>query len=258
MVIAIISILASLLLPTLARSKERARITQCLSNFRQMGIGLALFCHDHEDAFPTEGYVGGFDPQPARFPCLPTADQRPLYPYIRPSDVFHCPMDHGIIFNTAPCWPLSASQFDPTCWETAGSSYFYNGSPRGIFLKYTPEDIGGVAGQKTGNIPNPSNFILMFEPPATGWSQLPLSTSFFTHWHYIPQRRQTPIGDVPNDPKLFISPILFVDGHAAIEDFSRTIRADPSLFQRTHQGLDLVPAVHTAAGFPGHHEVTWR
>ena len=141
-VIAIIGILASLLLPTLARSKEKARLTKCLSNFRQIGVGLMLYCHDHNDRLPSISFpfgIGGFDPQPDHFPCLPTADKRPLYPYISPSEVFRCPMDHGIIFPLPPCFPY---QYDPTCWETTGCSYVYDG-PFWIFFKFPIENFGG-------------------------------------------------------------------------------------------------------------------
>jgi prepilin-type N-terminal cleavage/methylation domain-containing protein/prepilin-type processing-associated H-X9-DG protein len=51
-VIAIIAVLASILLPALARAKAMARQTACLSNLRQLGIGCRLYLVDHEDRFP--------------------------------------------------------------------------------------------------------------------------------------------------------------------------------------------------------------
>ena len=51
-VIAIIGILASMLLPALARAKERARATACLSELKQLGLGCVLYESDNRDAFP--------------------------------------------------------------------------------------------------------------------------------------------------------------------------------------------------------------
>jgi prepilin-type processing-associated H-X9-DG protein len=58
-VIAIIAILAAMLLPALSKAKARAQRTQCLSNMKQLGLGVTMLAGDRQDMYPPAVYSSG-------------------------------------------------------------------------------------------------------------------------------------------------------------------------------------------------------
>ena len=51
-VIAIITILAAILFPVFARARENARRTSCLSNLKQIGLGIMQYTQDFDEIYP--------------------------------------------------------------------------------------------------------------------------------------------------------------------------------------------------------------
>ena len=87
-VIAIIAILAALLLPALARAKEKGRQTACVNSVRQQTFAVLMYADDHEDTLPPTAYndVNGNE---VDWPSL-------LDPYLNYSTKIHlCPTDRN-------------------------------------------------------------------------------------------------------------------------------------------------------------------
>src|SRR5258708_1693219 len=57
-VIAIIAILAAMLLPALARAKQKAYAIQCTSNLKQVGLGLQMYVDDNHESLPGPVWAG--------------------------------------------------------------------------------------------------------------------------------------------------------------------------------------------------------
>ncbi len=58
-VIAIIAILAAILFPVFAQAREKARMTSCLSNAKQIGLAAKMYLDDYDGAFPAwSGQMG--------------------------------------------------------------------------------------------------------------------------------------------------------------------------------------------------------
>lgn len=89
-VIAIISVLAAILFPVFARARENARRTSCLSNLRQLGLGIMQYVQDYDETYPMALNYGG----KSGGGNLMWMDA--VEPYVKSEQVFRCPNGFNI------------------------------------------------------------------------------------------------------------------------------------------------------------------
>ena len=116
-VIAIIAILASLLLPALARSKAKANNVKCISNQKQIGLAFMMYAGDNDESYPALtnwATSGGKQGKSSLYSGTTAPQRRPLNKYAASVGVFLCPSDKGD----------SLHGFDH-CYTAWGTSYLH-------------------------------------------------------------------------------------------------------------------------------------
>jgi prepilin-type N-terminal cleavage/methylation domain-containing protein len=90
-VIAIIGILASMLLPALSGSKEKARRASCLNSLRQFGLALHMYGNDNQQRLPSGAPNKPLPPDDDHLPVISNASSNAIVEYTKSSQMLHCP-----------------------------------------------------------------------------------------------------------------------------------------------------------------------
>ncbi len=165
-VIAIIAIHAAILFPVFAQAKDAAKKTACLSNTKQIGLGLHLYLSDSDDTYPGADQI-----VPAPTNSTPADPRMPfdmqLLPYIKSVDIFFCPSDS----RTRPS-PASSRAF----WDVAYQAKALPRSYQYVANIVTVEGGNSNYDQNTGLSTYPLNISLTNGPIGRNASQIDRSS----------------------------------------------------------------------------------
>jgi len=143
-VIAIIAILAAILFPVFARAREKARQNTCLSNVKQLTLGILMYNNDWDEKMPPclRGWV-----------VLPSWRSN-IYPYVKNIQLYQCPSRPNIGITSYPSVeyaPGTSTGFPRSYGIIADAGY--EGTP--------PTGLGG--GQSMAEIKKPSETLILAE-----------------------------------------------------------------------------------------------
>ena len=105
-VVAIIGILASMLLPSIAKARAKAVHAVCKSNQRQLGIALNIYTDDNEDYFAHSGWLANMGDQKGWLYSGDNKDSQDdaetgaLWPYLESYDPYRCPAHEKKTYGT--------------------------------------------------------------------------------------------------------------------------------------------------------------
>ena len=148
-VIAIIAILAAMLLPALARAKERAKIAQCKSNEHQLSLAVLMYAGDNQDKLPDCQNLGVWvwDVSAYAMTNLQQTAGR--------QDMFYCPNEYYLYNSATPnAWQaFTGSATPPQPYVVTGYIWMFPNSQADAAMPYfnmvkkttTPRDGCGIS-----------------------------------------------------------------------------------------------------------------
>lgn len=224
-VIAIIGILAALLLPALNQARAKAKSALCISNLKQIGLAIGLYCDDYDDAFPTGFQSGISDWTVLTRPYLSKANNNYATMGSSSPAVFLCPAGiqtkagleirlmysgHPAIFITAPPTTGFPKQYKRADCTRASEVVMVTDGVQQSNASYYSGGFDAAA---------------MLLGPAEGACEVPYGSSLATHPNNIVTVNPLSNADDNNNTgyirwrhgKNNQANFLFVDGH--VEDF---------------------------------------
>jgi len=158
-VIAIIAILAAILFPVFAKAREKARQSSCLSNTKQLALGVLQYSQDYDERFPAKWWYFIHVPpnQTASSNYLTWAEC--ILPYVKNDQVFQCPSRQ-----------FTQAQMPYTTYPFA---YNYNGANT---VSASDATAAGLDWCALGTVQMPANMVMLYD----GWT---MDTWWYAQWH---------------------------------------------------------------------------
>lgn len=199
-VIAIIAILAAILFPVFARARENARRVNCLSNVKQIGLGIMQYTQDNNERYPL-AVSGGSK--------VGWADS--MQPYLQNTQVYQCPSE--------------ANEAGATAEDNGYTDYYYNANFNTALTLEAPGTSGNQAsapaagdinrGVKSSSVNGPSFTLLVGEGMNGNGTYSRFETEGFNDANMSPPPDTgTPNSTNANMMHLDTACYLFADGHA--------------------------------------------
>lgn len=144
-VIAIIALLAAILFPVFARARENARRASCMSNLKQVGLGLLQYTQDYDERLPGR--------QHQLNTVSPRTWRAMIQPYVKSTELFRCPSN-----------PKNKSLADPIT-DGVSKSYNCNGKTSSDICGTAPmEEIdSNNGGVNIARLQSPAELMLVME-----------------------------------------------------------------------------------------------
>jgi prepilin-type N-terminal cleavage/methylation domain-containing protein/prepilin-type processing-associated H-X9-DG protein len=141
-VIAIIAILAAMLLPALAKAKDKAKRIQCVNNMHNIGLAAQMYAHDYRDLIPRANEPLWFE---SFMPYLPEGVGTNDY---RGSQIFKCPNypDKTVVI----CYAVNGFRF-PSAISLTSTEHI---GPSKITAVRNPTSTLYFADSSSGVVPN--------------------------------------------------------------------------------------------------------
>lgn len=207
-VIAIIGILASLIFPTLASAKKKARGINCLSNMKQLTAAWIMYASDHDDQLVTNtaeantnSWAAGWldlsnpaDPDNTNVNTIMSPDGL-LWPYSKSLALYVCPADPSRLNINGTVYPLVRSV--SMNQRLNGSDYY--SAPLAEFNN--PNKMSAILN------PGPANTFVFIDERADS-----INDGFFVIF-MEGTNADAVLGNIPGNYHNGSSPVSFADGH---------------------------------------------